>query len=60
MTYPFTVPLRSGEGGLPRAGHVNCAQLLTVDQAPLQERIGELPADVMAAVGAALRYELSI
>jgi mRNA interferase MazF len=58
--YPFTVALQAGDGGLPRAGHVNCAQLLTVDQTRLGERIGILSAEKMAEVNEALRYELDI
>ncbi len=58
--YPFTVALDVGDGGLPKAGHVNCAQLLTVDQVRLGERIGSLSAEKMAEVNEALRYELGI
>src|SRR6185436_14380457 len=46
-TYPFTVPLAQGEGNLPRAGHVNCAQLLTIDQGRLEGRLGTLSPDIM-------------
>jgi mRNA interferase MazF len=58
--YPFTVPLAAGDGNLPRAGHVNCAQLLTLDQSRLQGRIGVLSAEAMRHVDAALRYELDL
>jgi mRNA interferase MazF len=59
-TYPFTVPLAAGEGNLPRAGHVNCAQLLTIDQGRLQSRLGALSPERMVEVDAALRYELDL
>ncbi len=58
--YPFTVPLQQGDGGLPRAGHVNCAQLLTIDQARLGALIGTLSAAILMQIDAALRYELDL
>ena len=58
--YPFTVLLDEGDGGLPRDGHVNCAQLLTIDQRRLEEFVGTLSADKMAEVSDALRYELDL
>ena len=58
--YPFTVPLAVGDGNLPRAGHINCAQMLTVDTGRLEGLIGVLSADKMREVDAALRYELSL
>jgi mRNA interferase MazF len=58
--YPFIVPFPAGEAGLPRAGHINCAQLLTLDQSRLLGRIGMLSADVLRQVEAALRYELDL
>ena len=58
--YPFTVVLEEGEGGLPRSGHVNCAQLLTIDQVRLEDYVGTLNADKMTEVSEALRYELDL
>jgi mRNA interferase MazF len=58
--YPFIVPLTAGEASLPREGHVNCAQLMTLDQSRLLGRIGMLSAAVMLQVEAALRYELDL
>ena len=58
--YPFTVPLAKGDGNLPRDGHVNCAQLLTIDQGRLEKRIGALNAEIVRQVNAALRYELDL
>src|SRR5205823_10592640 len=48
--YPFTVPLTSGEGNLSRAGHVNCAQLLTIDHSRLEAPIGALSNERMRQV----------
>jgi mRNA interferase MazF len=58
--YPFTVPLARGAANLLRDGHVNCAQLLTIDQARLGNRIGSLDESTMRQVNAALRYELEL
>jgi mRNA interferase MazF len=58
--YPFTVPLAAGEAGLKKAGFVNCAQLLTVDQRQLVDFIGSLSPERMAEVDVALRYELNL
>lgn len=58
--FPFTVTLGAGQGNLPRAGHVNCAQLLTIDQTRLEGRIGSLDQAAMQQVNAALRYELDL
>lgn len=58
--YPFTVLLAAGDGGLPRGGHINCAQILTIDQSRLQGRIGALPPDLLQQVDDALRYELDL
>jgi mRNA-degrading endonuclease toxin of MazEF toxin-antitoxin module len=58
--YPFTVPIPEGEGGLPRAGHVNCAQILTIDQARLEQRIGVLSSERMEQVDEALKYQLDL
>lgn len=55
--YPFTVPLEAGEGNLSRPGHVNCAQLLTLDQGRLKQHIGRLTNEKMSSVSAALRYQ---
>jgi mRNA interferase MazF len=58
--YPFTVPLDAGEAGLDRPCHVNCAQLLTIDQSRLGPRAGSLSRNKLEAIAIALRYELGI
>lgn len=58
--YPFTVPLKAGEAGLSRASHVNCAQLLTIDQSRLLDKAGTLSETRMLEVEEALRFELGI
>lgn len=59
-SYPFMVALAPGEAGLPRGGHVNCAQLLTIDQARLLECTGTLSTERMRQVDKALCYELGL
>jgi mRNA interferase MazF len=58
--YPVTVPLKKGEGGLPRPSMVNLAQLLTIDRARLQRRVGMLSAERIALVDAAIRVSLDV
>jgi mRNA interferase MazF len=36
------VPLKKGEANLPKASVVNVSQVITVDKADLDERIGKL------------------
>jgi mRNA interferase MazF len=59
-TYPFTVPLAAGEGGLPKEGHVNCAQIRTIDKRRLERLAGSLTRERMSQVKAALLYELEL
>jgi mRNA interferase MazF len=59
-TFPFTVQYEAGEANLPRAGHINCSQLLTIDQSRLDGLIGSFDVDRMLEVDRALRYELDL
>ena len=43
-----------------RQSHVNCAQLLTLDQRRLGEPVGDLGEERMSEVDEALRYELGL
>jgi mRNA-degrading endonuclease toxin of MazEF toxin-antitoxin module len=52
--------LKKGEGGLPRSSMVNLAQLLTIDRARLQRRVGMLSAERIALVDAAIRVSLDV
>ena len=58
--YPVTVPLRKGEGGLRRSSMVNLAQVLTVDRARLERRVGALSAERIALVNAAIQVSLGV
>ncbi len=70
--YPFLVIIEPEETGLPERGAVNCAQLVTIQQAGPNSRlrpsrgqtavraIGRLNRDKMAEVNAALRYNLGL
>jgi mRNA-degrading endonuclease toxin of MazEF toxin-antitoxin module len=54
------VSLSQGEANLPRAGHVNCSHLYTVDQTRLEGYVGTLSPNRMLEVDDALRYELDL
>ncbi|HTE86302.1 MAG TPA: type II toxin-antitoxin system PemK/MazF family toxin [Dehalococcoidia bacterium] len=71
--YPFVVVVSAIESGLNEVGAVNCAQLTTIQQAGPASRlmparreddsvqpIGRLGTESMAAVDAALRYNLGL
>jgi mRNA interferase MazF len=70
--YPFLVIIEPEDSGLPERGVVNCAQIVTVQQAGLNSRlrpprgqtvlrpIGRLDGQKMAEVNVALRYNLSL
>lgn len=58
--YPVTVPLQKGEGGVREASMVNLAQILTIDKARLQRRIGALPSESMERVNAAIKISLDV
>jgi mRNA interferase MazF len=58
--FPVTVVVPSGEGGLRQRSMVNLAQLLTIDKARLQRRLGSLGEDVMEKVDEAIRISLDV
>jgi len=58
--FPVTVVLSSGEGGLRQRSMVNTAQLLTIDKARLQKRLGRLSGSSMRKVEAAIRVSLDV
>ncbi len=58
--YPVTVPLKKGEGGLPRSSMVNFAQILTIDKSRLLRRMGSLSTDRMNIVNSAIKVSLDI
>jgi len=57
---PGNVRLSRRESKLPRESVVNVAQILTLDRRFLSERVGRLPANVLAQVEAGLRVVLSL
>jgi mRNA interferase MazF len=57
---PTAVLLAAGTGGLKRASAALCHQVTTVDRGKLTERIGALPAEALARIGAGLRVALDI
>lgn len=50
----INVPLRKGEGGLPRSSVVNVSQLITVHKEELVERLGRLSPDRIDAIHAGI------
>jgi len=58
--FPVTVILAAGDGGLRQRSMVNAAQLLTIDKARLQKRLGRLSESHMRKVAEAIRVSLDI
>ena len=58
--FPVTVLAPAGEGGLRRKSMVNLAQLLTLDKARLQRRLGSFSDFTMGQVNQAIRVSLDI
>lgn len=57
---PTAVPLPTGGAGLHRASVAVCHQVTTLDRAKLEQRIGILHDDALAAVDEGLRAALSL
>lgn len=57
---PTVVALSAGTSGLPGKSSAICHQVTTLDRAKLTEKIGVLPADMMAMVEQALLAALDI
>lgn len=58
--YPVTVVVPAGEGGLRQKSMVNLAQLLTVDKARLQKRLGSLGESTMQQADEAIRVSMDV
>ena len=58
--YPFTVPFDAGDGGLKRAGHVNCAHIHSIDRSRLGDYAGRFDRQMMSRADDGLRYELDV
>ena len=52
---PGNVSLKKGDARLPRPSVVNVSQIVTVDKADLQDKVGELPTAAMRSVLTGLR-----
>ena len=55
---PGNVALKRGDTGLPRPSVVTVSQVLTVDKTELENKVGRLPAAVLASVLSGLRLLL--
>ena len=58
--YPVTVVVPAGEGGLRQKSMVNLAQLLTIDKARLQKRLGSLSESTIQQVDEAIRVSMDV
>lgn len=58
--YPFIVPLKARESGLPRDCCVNLAQIATVDKSHLVDKCGELDEQKMKQIDQAIKISLAI
>lgn len=57
---PIQVLVPAGTGGLTKDSVVDCGHIATVERTALGRRWGELPPEVLAHVGAALRVSLGL
>lgn len=57
---PTAVQLPRGAGGLPKTGVALCHQVSTLDRAKLTDRVGALPATLMAEVAEGLKAALDL
>jgi mRNA interferase MazF len=57
---PTTVPLPAGSARLGRSSLALCHQVTTLDRAKLTERVGILPAELLARIDDALRAALEL
>lgn len=58
--YPFQVLLPAGECGLPRDSKAQAEQVRSVSVERLRERLGRVPAPLMARLDEALRLHLAL
>ena len=58
--YPFIVPVKKEESGLPEDFHVNLSAILTIDKSRLGNRCGELNKEKMIEVDAAIKSSLGL
>ena len=58
--YPVNVTVEPTESGLPSLSTVDCSSLLTITKERILSQVGNLPADSMVKVDAALRTSLAL
>ena len=58
--YPFLVKCAAAESGLPKDGMINLAAIMTVDEARLDKKAGNLSQTKMAEVDAAIKASLGV
>ncbi|MBI5368006.1 MAG: type II toxin-antitoxin system PemK/MazF family toxin [Planctomycetes bacterium] len=57
---PTAVPLPAGAGGLPGESIALCHQVTTLDRSKLVERIGALPAGLLAMIESGLKAAMDL
>jgi mRNA interferase MazF len=58
--YPFIVGITAGESGLDRDSTINLSQIMTIDKARLEMKLGQLSAAKMDAIDEAIKHSLGI
>lgn len=59
-SYPVTLVLEKGDGGLPQRSMINLAQILTLDKKRLIRKISSLPEDKLAHLDRAIAISLGL
>ena len=58
--YPFIVPIKKEESGLPKDCNINLSAILTIDKSCLGDKCGALSENKMAEVKEAIRKSLAL
>jgi len=59
-SYPFIVGITAKESGLDRESYINLAQVMTIDKARLEIKLGQLSVGKMNAIDMAIKNSLGI
>jgi len=59
-SYPFIVGITAKESGLDRESYINLAQVMTIDKARLEIKLGQLSPAKMSAIEEAIKNSLGI
>jgi mRNA interferase MazF len=59
-SYPFIVGITAKESGLDRESYINLAQVMTIDKARLEIKLGQLSPEKMSGIDMAIKNSLDI